>query len=878
MNRLLSILFLFTSLNVLGQEGVRLETYLKDASVSSSYEFYFKSEWINDISVVDDSRPDLLHKIKEAVAPFGLLVYVHEGTNVFIYPSRVERDRKRLGTGSYENIKQSDMVRIGTLLDTNSNDESVLSGRITDQSDEPLVGVNVIVNDQLTSLTDGNGNYSITLKPGNYIVKFSYIGMETETRLITFYSKGELDVSLFEDSELLDEVVIEATNFNQSSEAVPVGVQKLSIAKLEKLPSFLGDVDVVKSATALPGVTSSGESSSYLNIRGGRNDQTLVLMNNSTIYNPGHMLGFFSVFNGDLVSEMAVYKGNIPARYGNRASSVLDVKTENWASDKVNFYGGLGIANSNLGLKTRLLDDKLDLNVGGRISYVDWLLKLIPDKNIVQSTAQFGDLNLNARYRFNEKNSFGYYGYYGGDLFRFSNRIIYKWNTFNSGVKWTHNLKDDWIIESELFFSDLSNSSEGIEPSDSYLFTNGISEWSAKSVISNSRFEAGIDYTRYKLRLGEVEPTTATSFRSARELEKDKLLTLSTHASYLFRFDNGFEINPGARLNYYANRGSRTIRNYQEGMPTTADNVVGVETFDQGEVISSQQTIEPRLGIAYKNGNSTIRSGYSRINQFLHLISNTTLINPSTVWKGSDQYIPRTVIDQFSLGYEYQMDKPNVTFSVDGFYKNMKDAIDFRDGATLLINDALEQEILAGEGTAYGVELMVSKGPGKLSGFLSYTFSRSFIKVMDEKQGIAINNGERYPYYTDRPHSINASLDYKLTKKFTLSSNFTFTSGAPINAPIGVYQIEGKSIPLYSDRNAARIPDYHRLDIVITKKNRVRKTKKNNDRWVLTFYNVYGRNNVATIFFSSEGDQPGQSFKLINVGRIVPTLTYKFEF
>lgn len=878
MNQLLSILFLITSLNILGQEGVRLETYLKDVSVSSSYEFYFKSEWINDIKVIDDSRPDLLQKIKEAVAPFGLLVYVHESTHVFIYPSRVEHDRKRLGTESYENIKQSDMVRIGTLLDANSNGESVLSGRITDQSDQPLVGVNVIVNDKLTSLTDGNGIYSLTLKPGNYIVKFSYIGMETESRLITFYSKGSLDISLFEDSELLDEVVIEATNFDQSTEAVPIGVQKLSIAKLEKLPSFLGDVDVVKSATALPGVTSSGESSSYLNIRGGRNDQTLVLMNNSTIYNPGHMLGFFSVFNGDLVSGMAVYKGNIPARYGNRASSVLDVKMENWTSGKTKFYGGLGIANSTLGLKKRLFDSKVDLNVGGRISYVDWLLKLIPDKNIVQSTAQFGDLNINARYRPNQKNSFGYYGYYGGDLFKFSNRIIYKWNTFNSGVRWTHNLKEDWIIESEILFSDLSNSSESIEPSDSYLFTNGISEWSTKSTISNSLFEAGIDYTQYRLRLGEIEPTTANSFRSKRKLEEDNLLTLSTHASYLFRFNNGFELNPGVRLTHYANIGERTTRSYEGGMPTTAENVVGLETFDKGEVISTQQTMEPRLGIAYKTGNSIIRSGYSRVNQFLHLISNTTLINPSSVWKGSDQNIPRTVIDQFSLGYEYQMDKPNVTFSVDGFYKNMKDAIDFRDGAVLINNDALEQEILAGKGTAYGVEFMVSKGPGKLSGFLSYTFSRSFVKVIDEKQGITINNGEKYPYYTDRPHSINASLDFQLTKKFTLSSNFTFTSGAPINAPIRVYQIEGKSIPLYSERNAGRIPDYHRLDIVITKKNRVRKTKKNNDRWVLTLYNVYGRDNVATIFFSSQDDRPGQSFKLINVGRIVPTLTYKFEF
>lgn len=876
MNRLHSIVLFFVTLTAIGQDGIPLETYLK--TEGKEYQCYYKTEWIDDIRVKDDPNTTFIQSIEKAVSPYGLKVYLRDSVHLFIYPSRIEYNRKLLSDDGFETIEESEIVRVGDLINSDINTEYELSGRVTDQSDQPLVGVNITIEDQLQSVSGGDGRYTLSLKPGNYLLKYSYIGMETESRLITFYSSGELDLSLFEDSELLDEVVIEATNFSQSLEAVPVGVQQLSIAKLEKLPAFLGDVDVVKSATALPGVTSSGESSSYLNIRGGRNDQTLVLMNNSTIYNPGHMLGFFSVFNGDLVSDMAIYKGNIPARYGNRASSVLDVKMEKWATNKTKFYGGLGIANSNLGLKTRLFDDKLDLNVGGRISYVDWLLKLIPDKDIVQSTAQFGDFNLNARFRPDEKNSIGYYGYFGSDLFRFSNKIIYKWNTLKNTLRWTHNLKEDWIIDTEFSISDLSNSSEGIEPSDEYEFTNGISEWTVKSAISNTKFEAGLDFTKYQSRLGAIAPTSSNSFRTQKELENDNLEIISAHASYLFSLDNGFEINPGVRLSRFANKGARTVRQYAEGMPTTAENVIGTRSFSAGEVVSSQQVIEPRLGVAYKSGNSTIRSGYSRVNQFLHLISNTTLINPSTVWKGSDQYIPRTVIDQFSLGYEYEMEKPNVTVSVDGFYKFMKDAIDYRDGATLLVNDALEQEILAGEGTAYGVEFMVSKGPGKLSGFASYTYSRSFVRVIDEKQGVAINDGAKYPYYSDRPHSINASLDYKLTKKFTVSSNFTFTSGAPINAPIGVYQIEGKTVPYFSERNAERIPNYHRLDIVITKKNRVRKTKKNNDRWVITLYNVYGRDNVATVFFSSEGDQPGQSFKLINVGRIVPTLTYKFEF
>ncbi|GAB4232492.1 MAG: TonB-dependent receptor [Ekhidna sp.] len=878
MRRIAYFLFYLSGFLSFCQEEVPLVSYLEKLASTTSYQFYYKEEWVDKITLVENQEPDKIQLIREAVSPFGLKVYIHENTHVFIYPSRVEYNRRLSSANVSSSSQQEEFYRIGDILESDSDSEYELRGRITDEADIPLNGVNVLVDGELRARSDEDGTYALSLKPGNYQLGFSYVGKEKESRLVTFYSSGQLNLSLFEDSEILDEVVVEGSDFGQSSEAVPVGVQKLSIAKLEKMPSFLGDVDVVKSATALPGVTTSGESSSYLNVRGGRNDQTMVLMNNSTIYNPGHMLGFFSVFNGDFVSDMAMYKGNIPARYGMRSSSVLDVKTEKWASDKVNFYGGLGAANSNVGLKTRLLDNKLDLHVGGRISCVDWILNLVPDKDLVQSTAQFGDVNFNSRYRLNDRNSLSYFGYYGGDYFRFSDKIGYKWNTFNHSLKWTHNLKSDWILESELLFSSLSNSTEGLELNDEYIFENGIAERSIKSTISNSKLEAGIDLTEYTIQQGEIEPTTANSLVAEEQLENENLIALSAHGSYLISFDNGLEINPGVRMTYYANRGARTVRQYEEGMPYTPPNVTGTTTYDKGEIYASQNVLEPRIGLAYKHGDNTIRAGYSRINQFLHLISNTVLINPSTVWKGSDQYIPRTVIDQYSVGYEFGFSEQDITISADGFYKNMQNAIDYRDGASLLINDALEQEVLVGDGTAYGVELMLSKGSGKLTGFASYTYSKSFIKVIDELQGVEINDGKRYPFYTDRPHSLNASLDFKLTKKWTLSSNFTYTSGAPISAPIAVYEIEGKTIPLFSERNSERMPDYHRLDIVITVKNRVRKTKKNNDRWVFTFYNVYGRDNVATVFFSSQEDLPGQSFKLVNVGQIVPTITYKFEF
>ncbi len=866
------------SLGSFSQEKIRMSEYLSQLESVTDFKFFFKDQWIAPISIETTNSDNYLDLIRNSISEYGLKLYVHEEKNVFIYPNPVELERSQRSESIAKTLRTSHILRIGSALNSDPNADYQLSGKLVDESDNLLSGVNVQVDDQLVTTTDENGSYLLDLKPGNYLVKFTYVGKESETRFITLFSSGNLDISLFSDSELLDEVIVEGSELGRASEIGTVGAQKLSVSKLEKLPSFLGDVDVVKSTIALPGVTVSGESSSYLNVRGGRNDQTLVLMNGTTIYNPGHMLGFFSVFNGDFVSEVTLFKGNIPAKYGMRSSSVLDVKTNQWASKKLNVNGGIGIANSNLGIKSKLLNDKLDLHIGGRLSYVDWILDLVPDREISGSTARYEDLNFNARYSFNDKNQLLLSNYYGNDFFNFSDDIIYEWETLNNSLKWTSVLTDDWILETSLLRSQLRNSTENLLLNDEFLFENGISELGFKSLISSSRIEAGIDVTSYAVDIGSIEPTAPTSLISSETFNEEQLLNVGVHASYRFPITDRLEIHPGLRFNYFMNKGPSEVNLYEEGQPFTSDNLIGVESYSDGDIISSQKVWEPRVGISYKQGTNTLRLGYSRINQFLHMITNTVLVNPSTVWKGSDQYIPRMTIDQYSVGFQHDIAKSDVSFSVDGFYKKTKNALDYRDGAILVANDDLEQEILRGEGTTYGLEFLASKNEGLLTGFFSYTFSRAFITVDDELQGVQINDGNRYPYYTDRPHSVKANVDFKLSKKWTLSSNFTYISGAPISAPISVFEIEGNQVPLFTERNSDRIPDYHRMDLVITWKNRIRKTKKNNDRWVLTLYNLYGRDNVATIYFASRDGIPGQPFRLINVGRIVPTLTYKFEF
>ena len=877
MKRILLAIVLIASLDCYAQKRVLLSTYIAGIQDTSDYAFYYKKKWVDSI-YVNSTSESILTNLSASVSTFGLNVYLHEGKHIFIYPNKIELERNQLLQSNDGRIAAINMLRIGDPIKYDPESTYNLEGVVTDDVGEPLVGVNIQLDENLVAKTDERGRYSLGLNPGNYTITYSYVGLEKETRLVTFYSSGSIDVSLFSSANLLNEVVVESNLVSGSNIGGSVGVQRIGIDKLEKLPSFSGDLDVVKGVTSLPGVSVSGESSSYLNVRGGTNDQTLVLMNNTTIYNPGHLLGFFSVFNGDFISGVTIFKGNIPARYGIRASSVLDVKTNKWSSKKMSVYGGVGIANSNLGLKTKLLDDKLDIHVGGRLSYVNWMLDLVSDKDIIRSSAWFGDVNLSSRYQLNESNSLFLTSYYGSDFFRFSDRVIYKWATLNNAIKWTKAFNTDWILETELLSSTLSNETENLQLNDEFLFENGIDEYSLKSIISNSKFSAGFDFTYFDISPGSSRPTSGNSLAVERDIEAEQALNIGVHSSYLINFLENFELSAGLRLNGFLNLGPSTRSVYQEGLPFTQNNLVGERTIGSGEVASSRYVLEPRVGLNYKMKNQTLRAGYSRINQFLHLISNTVLINPSTVWKASDEFIRPTEIDQFSAGYEYRFPSREITFSIDGFYKEMNDLVEYRDGAELVLNENLEREILRGKGTAYGIEFLVSKDKGFLTGLASYTYSRTFIEVNDVFQDVQINNGDRYPFYSDRPHNIKTSFDFRLSKKWTLSSNFTYITGAPISAPINVISIDEVSIPLFTERNQERIPDYHRLDLVLTLKSRIRKTKKNNDRWVLTFYNVYGRDNIATIFFSSQNDLPAQPFGLVNIGRMIPTLTYKFEF
>lgn len=875
------IILLYPSFSA-GQQ-ISLKEFIKKIEYTYDLTFFYKEVWIDTIQVVDNGV-DQIDLVSRAIARSGLEMYRYQDAYIFIYPNRLEYQKIRnLEENLLSTEEFSTYQRIGNPSNSISEKEYTLSGYILDAEENPILGATISVNNGKNGgQTDINGKYEFNLIPGNYTLGIRYVGYSEEIRRITLYESGELNINLFTDANYLNEVVVEARNLEGDLKHSIVGQQNLEVATMESLPAFLGESDVLKSATILPGVNTAGESSSYLNVRGGGNDQTLILMNNAPVYNPGHLFGFFSIFNSDFISNVSFFKGNIPARYGIRSSSVLDVKMNNWADKKVEVYGGIGLAKSNLGVRTKLLDNKLNIHFGGRLAYPEWLFKRVPSQNIFQSSAKFSDFNLASRYTINDKNTVRTSSFFGTDYFKYADLVIYEWKMYNSSFEWNRAIKDNLIYTSNFVLSGLENNIEGLEPTEEYILKNGIENYAWTNSLTvdftKNKLEFGAEVSYNLINAGEIIPNSSSSNVEPKTIQDEDTRNLGLFADYELSLDNGFTLNAGLRHTTFSKIGPNVSNVYEDSSPLEPENVRGQEETFGRDLIARHNAFEPRAGLNYEWGSNSIKLGYARTNQFLHLLSNTALVNPVSMWKASDQFINPTVIDQYSVGYVKELRDNSITISVEGFYKDLTDLIEYKNGSEIILNENIEQELTRGEGRAYGLEFYATQKTDRLDYWLSYTYSRAFITTDSDFEQEKVNDGKEYPYYTDRPHSVLLSTDYSISKKWSLSSTFTFSSGAPTTAPATIYQIDGIDIPYFPSRNRQRIPNYHRLDIAITYKSRIRKDKKNKDKWVFSVYNVYARQNASSVFFARDEDRPSRPFQFISIGSAIPTITYKFEF
>lgn len=771
-----------------------------------------------------------------------------------------------------------------------SQEKVTLSGVVSDaNTNETLIGVSVFVPELNTgNYTNEYGFYSITVPKGNYTIQISYIGFETLREKIEINQNTKRNFSLKESKLELGEVVITENVYKTSIKKPEMSVNKLAISTIKQMPVLMGEVDIIKSLLFLPGVTNAGEGQSGFNVRGGGADQNLVLLDEATLYNTSHVFGFFSVFNADAIKDLKLYKGGIPARFGGRASAVLDVYQKDGNSNKFSMNGGIGLISSRLLAEGPIVKDKGSFLIAGRGSYAHLFLKLSDNQN----SAYFYDLNTKLNYKLNENNNLYLSGYFGRDIFRLNEsfRNIYGNSTLN--LRWNHLFSNKLFSNLSLIYSNYY-----------YGLDLGFIGFNWESTIENynlkydfkyytsekTKFNFGANITKYDINPGTIKPLDDTSSINFRQLDKKYAVENGLYADVEHNLTDKISFMAGLRFSSFYRIGASNVNFYENNQPVVFDEELKIyekatpirtEYFGSNKKIADYSNFEPRFTISYQiNENQSVKAGYNRMVQYMQLVSNTQSPSPLDVWTPSDNYIKPQLADQVSLGYFKNFKDGDYTFELETFYKKVQNRIDYIDGADLIANEAIEQVILNGKMRSYGLELLLRKNEGRLNGWVAYTLSRSEQQTPGRTPNeTGINNGNWYRSAYDKTHNLALTGNYKLDKRWTLGAAFTLQSGQPVTFPTGKYVFEGITVPSYNSRNEDRLPTYHRLDVSATLTPKKYENKRFKGEWIFGIYNLYSRNNAASISFRQNEDTGFNESVKLSIFGIVPSVSYNFKF
>ncbi|MGL2963320.1 TonB-dependent receptor [Flavobacterium sp. RSB2_4_14] len=770
-----------------------------------------------------------------------------------------------------------------------SQEKVTLSGTISDiKNNETLIGVNLFIPEiKAGVVTNEYGFYSITIPKGNYTIQITYVGYETLVETIVLNNTTKKNFSLLETGEQLDEVIITEKTATNTRKA-EMSVNKLSISTIKKIPVVLGEVDIIRALLTLPGVTNAGEGQSGFNVRGGGADQNLILLDEATIFNSSHVFGFFSVFNPDAIKDLKLYKGGIPARYGGRVSSVLDVYQKEGNSNDFHMSGGIGIVSSRLLAEGPIVKDKGSFLLAGRASYVHLFLKLSNNKN----AAYFYDLNTKLNYKFNENNNVYLSGYFGRDVFSLNDTFVNIYGNATLNLRWNHLFSDKLFSNLSTIYSDYYY---GLDLDFvGFQWNSGIKNYNLKYdfkhyISNNVKLNYGVSGIYYDFNPGTIEPSNATSAINFKQLDKKYAFEPSIYIDAEQKITKDLSLSYGLRYSLFYRLGSSNVDFYENNQAVVFNQELQIyekgtpirtEYYGTNEVIKSYDNLEPRFALAYQlNENQSVKASYNRMTQYLQLISNTASPTPLDIWTASDNYIRPQILDQVALGFFKNFNEDNYSLEIETFYKKIKNRIDYIDGADLIANEAIEQVILNGEMRAYGLELLLRKNIGKLNGWIAYTLSRSEQRTPGRNASeTGINQGQWYSSAYDKLHNLSITSSYNYSKKWTFGANFVLQSGQPVTYPNGQYEYQGILIPSYGLRNADRLPAYHHLDISATLVPKQDKKKKWQGEWVFSIYNLYSRKNAASISFGQNETTGANEATRLSIFGIVPGITYNFKF
>jgi CarboxypepD_reg-like domain/TonB-dependent Receptor Plug Domain len=767
-----------------------------------------------------------------------------------------------------------------------------VSGYLKDSSDgEKLIGATIYVLETKSgTATNAYGFYSLTLPSGDYTLEFSYIGFEKKIQQISLTQNQQLDVELTSEARQLQELTITSEGENARSQNLEMSVSRLDISTIQKMPAFLGEVDIIKSLQSLPGVSTVGEGAAGFNVRGGSVGQNLILLDEAPVYNSSHMLGFFSTFNPDAVKDTRLFKGAIPAKYGGRLASILDVRMKDGNNKAFETTGGIGTIFSRLSFEGPIVKEKGSFIVSGRRSYIDILARPFVEILKDGGALNFYDLTTKANYKLNDRNHIYLSGYFGRDNFFFDKQQGFSWGNSTATLRWNHLFSDKLFANVSGVFSNYNYRLQfGEDDRDKFRWTSSISNYIIKPefsffINSNNELNFGADLIYYTFNPANALGVSNGDAQRVVLAEKYNLETA------LF-INNSIKVNPtwsidyGVRYSDFRYFGPGTAYVFGDTTVGVRKPVEGEIKYKKGESIAHYNYLEPRFSTKVSlSESSSIKASYNRMVQYLHLISNTTASNPLDVWTPSSNNIKPEIGDQYTAGYFWNINK-TWEFSAEVYYRKTQNQVDYIDGADLLINEFLEGDLLSGKGRAYGLELYLQKKTGKFNGWVSYTLGRTELKVD------GINNGAWYAARYDQLHNLKITGFYDVSKRLSLSGNFVLTSGTPTTFPTSYILVQGILVPYNADgsRNNVRLPAYHRLDISARLEgkeyNKHGKKRKNTDYWVFSIYNVYGRRNPFSIYFSQADERfvPGQAIntkatQLSIIGSLVPSVSYNFKF
>ncbi len=887
-----------------------VEQFVQQLEKQTSFRFFYDTAQLDSIIIdisVKDQPLDKVLKLAFANTTLGFAIDDHK--NLFISKgllvqtelpkdffgnanSNIAKTEEEDTVKDYQqnnkkvelNILENKINEIGSKSASNTKGTVTIAGYIRDnKTGEPVIGASVIVESTKAGvITDQYGFYSIVLPTGRHTLNIQSIGMRDTRRKVLMYGDGKLNIDMQSQVLTLKKVIVSAEKA-RNVKGMQMGLQKIDIKTIKQVPVAFGEADLLRVVLTMPGVKSVGEASTGLNVRGGSADQNLILFNDATIYNPSHFFGLFSAFNPEVVKDVELYKSSIPAKYGGRLSSVLEVNSRE--GNKKNFAGsaGIGLVTSRLNIEGPLIKDKSSFVIGGRTTYANWLLNLLPDQ-YKKSKASFYDLNLNISHQINKKNNLYITGYLSKDRFNLNNDTTYDYGNQNISVKWKHDFNNKLYSTVTGGYDRYEyNISSEANPINAYRLSFNVNQTYFKVhfnyfASSKHTFEFGLNSLLYKLHPGLYQPLGKSSLVTPDEVNAEQALESALYASDKYNITSALSIEGGIRYSMFNYLGPQTVNNYPPGIPKTEDNIISTTTYSSGKFIKTYKGPELRLAARYTlTEDASLKLGYNSQRQYIHVLSNTAAIAPTDIWKLSDPNIKPQYGEQYSLGFYRNFKSNTIETSVEVYYKNIKDYLDYKSGAVLVMNHHIETDVINTKGKAYGVELLIKKLTGKLNGWVSYTFSRTLLKMDDPTAGELINGGHYYPSNYDMPHNVTAIGNYRISHRYSFSLNATYSTGRPITLPIGKFMYGGTERTLYSDRNAYRIPDYFRTDFSMNIDGNHKVHQKTHNSWTVGVYNLTGRKNPYSVYYVSENGVVN-GYKLSIFGSAIPYVNFNIRF